>query len=610
MPRRPVLTVAVLETRDLPAGLYLAAGDVSGANAGPEIVTGAGPGGGPVVRIVRPADGVVLKSFFAFEPEFRGGVQVAVGDVTGDGRADIVVGTGVGGGPRVRVFDGATLAADTPAPVVDFFAYEPSFRGGVQVAAVDTDGDGRAEIITGTGVGGGPRVRVLTVGAGGAIGGVSDFFAYENTFRGGVLVAAADLDGDGKAEVVTGTGVGGGPAVRTYSAAGVPGTAFFAFDSGFRGGVFVAAGDLDGDGKAELMAAPVAGGPAEVRTFDGLTTALRRTDPVAGADGLRLAAAPTTAGGPVDLLIGRADGGFGDAPTIIRGSRPGTPSTPTSPLPSVSTVTPVSPPATPAPAAPSRTFEDADWTYYLPAGLASGQTYPVVFAFDPGRNAHAYDGLMRPVADQNKWILATSKYFSNVNAAMPRPDMDLDAEFNISRSGKLTSISSTGTGYQNIRNQIASAMTKVPGDSTLVILMGISGGGSISHALSLLDPGLASGLIISTGMIWGDVIQPPTTNNPNGPGEKTNGDPWSTYLRDSVASLSQAFINGNSRRQAVFLEGTGDFRRREMTRDAGLLRAAGWAVDEIEFPVDHGQVPGSGYQQAAAWLTSQAAWRA
>src|SRR5262249_14185695 len=73
--------------------------------------------------------------------------HVAAGDVTGDGKADIVTGAGAGPGPHVKVFDASG------AEVRNFFAYAPAFTGGVTVAAGDLDGDGHAEILTGAGAG-------------------------------------------------------------------------------------------------------------------------------------------------------------------------------------------------------------------------------------------------------------------------------------------------------------------------------------------------------------------------------------------------------------------------------------------------------------------------
>src|SRR5262245_19373035 len=91
--------------------------------AGP-LITGAGAGGGPHVKVFHDSSGVPTQSFFAYGPAFTGGVHVALGDVTGDGIPDLVVGAGPGGGPHVKVFDGVT-----GAEVRSFFAYTPAFTG-------------------------------------------------------------------------------------------------------------------------------------------------------------------------------------------------------------------------------------------------------------------------------------------------------------------------------------------------------------------------------------------------------------------------------------------------------------------------------------------------
>jgi FG-GAP repeat protein len=69
-------------------------------------------------------------SFFAYSPAFTGRLRVAAGDVNGDGVADIITAAGPGGGPHVKIFDGVTFAE-----IGSFFAYAPSFTAGVYVAA-------------------------------------------------------------------------------------------------------------------------------------------------------------------------------------------------------------------------------------------------------------------------------------------------------------------------------------------------------------------------------------------------------------------------------------------------------------------------------------------
>jgi serralysin len=135
------------------------------------------------------------------------------------------------------------IAGGAPVELAGFFAYSPAFTGGVFVAAGNLDGDSRAEIVTGPGPGSGPHIRVWRVNNGQASE-LAGFFAYAPAFSGGVRVAVGDLDGDGIGEIVTGAGTGGAPHVQTFALVGgavTRGLSFFAYDPGFTGGIFVAA---------------------------------------------------------------------------------------------------------------------------------------------------------------------------------------------------------------------------------------------------------------------------------------------------------------------------------------------------------------------------------
>jgi hypothetical protein len=117
----------------------------------------------------------------AYGSTFSGGVFVAAGDVDGDGQVDIITGAGEGGAPHVRAFSGANVNV----VLQSLLAYSSNFTGGVRVSAIDRNGDGRADILTAAGPGGGPHVRAFD-GLNAAQ--LDSFFAFEAEFPGGVFV--------------------------------------------------------------------------------------------------------------------------------------------------------------------------------------------------------------------------------------------------------------------------------------------------------------------------------------------------------------------------------------------------------------------------------------
>jgi hypothetical protein len=206
-------------------GVIVSGGDLNGDGID-EIITGAGPGAvfGPHVRgfsydgvTVTPVPGV---NYFAYGTP-KWGVNVSTGDLDGDGMDEIITGAGPGAvyGPHVRGWNVDGSAA-SPMSLVSFMAYGTN-QYGVNIALGDIDGDGYDEIITGPGPGAvfGPHVRGWNVDGGpvAPIPGIS-FFAFDYT-QWGVGVGAGDFDGDGIHEILAGNGPASSyaPTIKVYS---------------------------------------------------------------------------------------------------------------------------------------------------------------------------------------------------------------------------------------------------------------------------------------------------------------------------------------------------------------------------------------------------------
>jgi hypothetical protein len=242
----PVFTFSPFEAGFL-GGVNVSAGDVTGDGVA-DLMISPDEGGGPRVIIIRGGDWQPLASFFAIDDaNFRGGVRTAVADFDNDGIGDLAAAAGFGGGPRVAVFDGTTLAATPTRLFADRMVFEEMLRNGSFVGAGDLDGDGHADLFTAAGPGGAPRLQVLS-GESLLAGGndvLANHYLGNTDLRSGLRIAVKDLDGDTLADLVIGNGPGSEENVRLFSGSELlalpgPGTSVNPFfSSNFADGVWV-----------------------------------------------------------------------------------------------------------------------------------------------------------------------------------------------------------------------------------------------------------------------------------------------------------------------------------------------------------------------------------
>jgi len=189
-------------------------------------------------------NGQKIKTFNPYKSKFKGEISTAVVDLDNNGKYEIITGAGKGGGPQIQIMSDAGTLVGT------FFAYAKTFRGGVNVAGGNIGGDAKQEIVIGLGAGMEPEVRIY--GSDGKL--FFKFLAYDQKFRGGVNVAVGDVNGDGQNEIITGAGAGGGPEVRVFDIYGKLLKKFMAYDKTVKTGVKVIAEDINNDGVDEILA--------------------------------------------------------------------------------------------------------------------------------------------------------------------------------------------------------------------------------------------------------------------------------------------------------------------------------------------------------------------
>ncbi len=282
-----------------PANLVVA--DVNG-DGRPDLVVANTADKTVSVRLADPArPGFFLAATVLATPG-RSPLDVAVGDLNGDGRADLVV--AASGASNVLVFT-QTAAGTFNAAVTYAVGGEPQ-----AVTVADLDGNGRADLAVATAAN---TVSVLLQTAAGVFAPAVDFATGIQP----VAIKAADLNGDGRLDLLTANhGAVTGPGTQGLSVLlqTTPGVfaAPVSYTTEYRP-TALAVGDLSGDGKADVAVAceGLPGSPGAVSVLLQSATAagtlLAAVNYPGGYGPMGVAIADMNGDGKPDLVIADGD---------------------------------------------------------------------------------------------------------------------------------------------------------------------------------------------------------------------------------------------------------------------------------------------------------------
>ena len=212
----------------------------------------------------------------------------------------VVAGTGPGVRPEVKVF-----VAGTDRLLTTLYPFQSGYMGGVNVTVGDLDLDGVPEVIVASGGGAQATIQVIdTVTASVK----SSFYVFPG-YQGPVTVASGDVDGDGRPDLVACSGDGSIATVAILDGlTGVVSRSFYAFEGGAKTGGTIAVGDLDGKGSQEIIVGGGAGNQGLVKVFgvsDGEWGALGQFKAFANYNGgVNVAAGILNETGTAQILCG------------------------------------------------------------------------------------------------------------------------------------------------------------------------------------------------------------------------------------------------------------------------------------------------------------------
>jgi FKBP-type peptidyl-prolyl cis-trans isomerase FklB len=282
-----------------------------------------------LVRLVNPSTGTLIAQAFAFEPDFKAGGRTALGDLDGNGTNELLAVSNYGRNAELVVFQQNVASDGTVTLVKDArYSLQPfgvQYDRGLNLAVGDFTGDGLDDVAVSKAFGNG-EVKVYEstpAAATGPLTLVRSFVPFR-VGTGGAAIAAADfgtvtggrvvdpLRQDAKAELVVASGAGMAPVVRVYDVLNsVPAVVdtIRPFGGTASGSLSVTTGRVNADSTPDIIVSQGRSGSSTVEVYDGRlgTAANARITKFAAFADLATRSAPVTAAGIDNDGDGRVD---------------------------------------------------------------------------------------------------------------------------------------------------------------------------------------------------------------------------------------------------------------------------------------------------------------